>query len=166
MADGISIDIKGLAELKATFDSLAKKDADRCVAKALMAGAEIEQAAIVERAVFTTTGGLLPEGALANDIEITRHRSKDGNSYITVGPGAYTSFVARLVEYGHRLVCGGKSRLLANGKTRGPGSQVGTVAAHSFIRTGFEASQQAVADAIATTLTTEIEKAAAKGGRS
>jgi HK97 gp10 family phage protein len=166
MADGISIDIKGLAELKATFESLTKKDADRCVAKALMAGAEIEQAAIVGHANFRTTGGLLPEGALANDIEITRHRSKDGNSYITVGPGKYTSSVARWVEYGHRLVRGGYSRLLANGKTKGPGSQVATVPEHPFIRPAYEESRQAVADAIATTLNTEIVKAAAKGGKS
>jgi len=166
MPDGINIEITGLAELKATFESLATKDADRAVLKALKAGAVIEQAAITAAApVKDTTGGLLPDGALKSDITISTKRDSQGKPYIIVAPGKYTAHVARWVEYGHRLVRGGYSRVLKSGKTRGPGKEVGTVQAHPFIRPAYEESQNAVASAIATTLVEEIEKAAAKGGR-
>src|ERR1700734_579973 len=126
MPDGIDITIEGLDALKATFQSLATKEADRCVLKALQAGAVIEQAAITERApVKDTTGGMLPDGALKSDIVIATHRNKSGGTpYITVAPGKFTAHVALWVEYGHRLIRGGYSRLLKSGKTRGPGSQI------------------------------------------
>ena len=167
MADGFTIKIEGLEELKAKFQALATTEADKCITKALQAGAVIEQAAITQEApVKDTTGGLLPDGALKSDIVITRKKSRStGGTYFLVGPGKYTQFVARWVEYGHRLVRGGRSRLLKNGKTRGPGKQIGVVQEHSFIRKGYEQSREAVAEAIQTTLVTEIEKAAAKGAK-
>jgi HK97 gp10 family phage protein len=167
MPDGIDIKIEGLDALKATFQALATKGADRCVLKALQAGAVIEQAAITERApVKDTTGGMLPDGALKSDIVITTHRNKSRDTpYVTVAPGKYTSHVALWVEYGHRLIRGGYSRLLKSGKTRGPGAQIGTVPAHPFIRPAYEASRQEVAAAIASTLVTEIQKSASKGGK-
>jgi HK97 gp10 family phage protein len=166
MADGFSIKLDGFEQLKATFESLATKDADACLIKALKAGAVIEQAAIVELApVKDSTGGILPDGALKSDIQITTHRPKSRSAYVTVGPGKYTAHVARWVEYGHRLVRGGRSTVLKNGKTRGPGKEIGMVQEHSFVRKGYEASRQAVSDAISTTLVAEIEKAAAKQGK-
>jgi HK97 gp10 family phage protein len=164
--EGLDIRIDGLADLKATFESLATKDANRCVLAALKAGAAIEQAAITERApVKDTTGGLLPDGALKSDIEVKVHRPSNGTPYITVAPGKYTSAVARWVEYGHRIVRGGYLRVLKNGKTRGTGTQVGEVAEHPFIRPAYEESRETVASAISSTLITEIQKAAAKGGK-
>jgi len=166
MADGLSFEIEGLADLKATFESLATKEADRCVLKALKAGAVIEQAAITERApIKDTTGGLLPDGALKSDIVITTRRDSQGKPYVTVAPGKYTRHVAQWVEYGHRLIRGGYSKLLKSGKTRGPGTQLGTVEEHPFIRPGYEESREAVAAAISTTLIEEIRKSAAKGGK-
>jgi HK97 gp10 family phage protein len=164
MADGINIEIKGLAELKATLESLSTKDANRCILTALKAGAVIEQAAITERApVKDTTGGTLPDGALKSDIVISTKKSKDGTPYVTVAPGKYTAHVARWVEYGHRLINGGYNRLnQKTGKTRGPGKVIGNVPEHSFIRTGYEESREQVAEAIGTTLIAEIEKAANK----
>ena len=168
MADGISFDIKGLAELKATLESLATKDAERCIDLALKNGAQIEQAAITAAApVKDTTGGILPDGALKSDISIVRHRSKTtGLPYYTVQPGKYTAFVARMVEYGHRLVRGGRSRLLKNGKAIGPGKEIGEVEAKPFIRPAYEESQAAVANAIQNTLVESIIKAATKKGPS
>lgn len=167
MADGINIDIQGLAELKATLESLATKDADRCILQALKAGAAIEQAAISEAApVKDSTGGLLPDGAIRNDIEVRVHRPSGRPAYVTVAPGKYTAHVARWVEYGHRLVRGGYSKLLKNGKTRGPGKEVGIVEEHPFIRPAYEQSQEAVAKAIQTTLLESITKAATKKGQS
>jgi HK97 gp10 family phage protein len=163
--DGISIEVKGLAELQAKLDALSTKQADRCIRTALKAGAVIEQAAIVERApVKDTTGGSLPDGALKNDIIIRFLKDTAGAISAIVGPAKLTAHVARWVEYGHRLVRGGRSRLLATGKTRGPGSQQGDVAAHPFIRPAYESSRQAVTTAICTTLATELEKASKTKG--
>jgi HK97 gp10 family phage protein len=163
--DGISIEIKGLEEIKATFQSLAAKDANKCILTALKAGAVVEQAAITERApVKDTSGGLLPDGALKSDVTVTTHRYKDGTPYVTVQPGKYTARVAQWVEYGHRLIRGGYSKVLKNGKTKGPGKVIGDVPAHPFIRPAYEASREAVADTIGKTLLAEIEKSAAKKG--
>ncbi|ADW69015.1 HK97 gp10 family phage protein [Granulicella tundricola] len=163
MADGFSADIKGIAEVKALFEALSTKEADNAILKALKAGALIEQAAISDRApVKDTTGGLLPEGALKADIEVKVHRPSGRTPYVTVAPGKYTAHVARWLEYGHRLVRGGYSRMLKNGKTRGPGKEVGFVAEHSFIRVGYEESREAVVEAISNTLVAEIQKAAVK----
>ena len=161
MSDGISISVEGLSELQAKLDQLSTKQADTAIRNALKAGAEIERAAISERApIKDTTGGSLPDGALANDIVIRVKRSAAGFLYAVVGPDTYTAFVARMVEYGHRLVRGGRSRLLANGKTKGPGTQVGTVPAYPFIRPAFESTQQEVLDVMCQTLADEISLAA------
>lgn len=161
MSDGISVSVEGLSELQAKLDQLSTKQADTAIRNALKAGAEIERAAISERApIKDTTGGILPDGALKNDIVVKIKRSQQGGLYAVVGPDSYTEFVAKMVEYGHRLVRGGRSRLLANGKTKGPGTQVGTVDAHPFIRPAFEATQQEVVDVMCQTLADEISLAA------
>jgi HK97 gp10 family phage protein len=165
--DGISIDIEGLSDLQAKLDDLSTKATERAIRAALKAGAAIEQAAITERApVKVDTGGTLPEGALKSDIVVKMTRDDQGTILAVVGPGKLTTHVARWVEYGHRQVRGGYSRKLADGSTRGPGSQTGEVPEHPFIRPAYEATRQEVADAICTTLATEIEKASAGKGRS
>jgi HK97 gp10 family phage protein len=163
--DGLTIEIQGLAELQAKLNDLGTKAADAAMRKALKAGAVIEQAAITERApIKDGTGGTLPDGALKNDIVIKIRRDDHGGMSATVGPDKFTAHVARWVEYGHRLVRGGVSRLLANGKTKGPGKEVDQVPEHPFIRPAWEASREAVTTAITTTLASEIEQAAARKG--
>lgn len=164
-SDGITI--TGLTELKAKLAALSDKQGDACIRKALKAGAAIEQAAIEERApVKDETGGQLPPGALKADISVRLTKSENGVMSAIVGPGKLTRHVANWVEYGHRLVRGGYSRLLANGKTRGPGTATGTVEAHPFIRTAYEETRDEVSRAIATTLAAEIEAASGKKGTS
>ena len=75
-----------------------------------------------------------------------------------VGFGKLTRAVAGWVELGHRLVRGGYSKVLKNGKVRGPGRQVGTVAAHPFVRPAYEASVDAANQAFAETFAAEIKK--------
>ena len=163
--DGFSIDVEGLSALQAKLDDLGTKAADRAIRKALKAGALIEQAAIIERApVKDVTGGILPPGALKSDIVIRMKKDAMGANSAVVGPAKLTAHVARWVEYGHRLVLGGRLRVLASGKTRGSGKQVGQVDAHPFIRPAYEASRSAVAEAICTTIATEVEKAGKKKG--
>ncbi|MCU1251533.1 MAG: phage protein gp10 family [Edaphobacter sp.] len=165
--DGFSISIEGLSDLQAKLDDLSTKAAERAIRAALRAGAAVEQAAIIERApVKDGTGGMLPEGALKSDIVVKMTRDEQGTILAVVGPAKLTKHVARWVEYGHRNVRGGVSRLLRNGKSKGPGSQIGDVPAHPFIRPAYEASRQAVADTICTTLATEIEAASKRKGKS
>lgn len=164
--DGINIEVTGLTELQSKLDELTTKAAERCIRKALKAGAAIEQAAIEERApVKDTTGGMLPDGALKSDIVVKMRRDEQGTIIAVVGPDKLTAHVANWVEYGHRLVRGGRSKLIKSGKnagkTVGPGKAVGNVPAHPFIRPAYEATRQEVADAICSTLATEIEKSAA-----
>jgi HK97 gp10 family phage protein len=162
--DGVSIEITGLSELKATLETLKTSVADRCIRKALRAGAVIEKDAIETLAPIRPdlpSGTALPPGALANDVTITVKRVDADNTVATVGPGRLTKHAARWTEYGHRMVVGGRSKLLPNGKTKGPGKEVGMVPPHPYIRVAFEGSVQQVTDAIAATLAEEITKAAA-----
>jgi HK97 gp10 family phage protein len=163
--DGLTIEIQGLAELQAKLNDLGTKAADAAMRKALKAGAAIEQAAISERApIKVGTGGILPDGALKNDIVIKIKRDDRGGMTAVVGPDKYTAHVARWVEYGHRLVRGGYSKKFADGTTRGPGKEVDQVEEHPFIRPAWEASREEVTTAITTTLASEIELAAARKG--
>jgi HK97 gp10 family phage protein len=163
--DGISIEVTGLAELQAKLDALSQKQANAAIRTALKAGGAIEQAAIVERApVKDSTGGSLPDGALKSDIIVRLVKDAQGAYSAIIGPGKLTAHVARWVEYGHRLIRGGRNRVFADGKIRGNGKHVGEVPAYPFIRPAYEASRQAVITTICTTLATELENASKTKG--
>ncbi len=162
--DGISITVEGLSELQAKLDALTQKQADRCIRTALKAGAVIEQAAIVERApIRDGTGGYLPPGALKSDIVIRFLKDTTGVISAKVGPAKLTAHVARWVEYGHRIVQGGRNRIVTD-KQRGNGVVTGEVPAHPFIRPAYEASRAEVISTICKTLATELEKASKTKG--
>lgn len=172
--DGITMELSGLDALMAKLEDLGTKGAERAGRKAVRAGAEIAQVAIIEAAPVKVdgSGGSLPPGALKNDIVLHVRKQSDGSITATVGPDKLTSHVARWVEYGHRQVIGGKSRLLKNGTTRGPGKQVyvskpgqvglGTVPEQPFIRPAWESVAQEVTAKVQSTLATEIENEARK----
>jgi HK97 gp10 family phage protein len=165
VADGFSISVEGLTELQKSLEDLGTKKAQAAIRKALKAGAAIEQAAIIERApVKVGSGGILPDGALKNDIVVKMTKDAQGNPMAVVTPDKYTAHVARWVEYGHREVQGGASRKQRDGSYKGPGKHTGDVPEHPFIRPAFEATQQQVSDVMTETLITEIEKAAASKG--
>jgi HK97 gp10 family phage protein len=165
--DSININIEGLSELDAKLADLGTKVAERCIRAALKAGAQIEQAAITERApVKVGDGGILPDGALKSDIVIKMKRDENGQIVAVVGPDSYTSHVANWVEYGHRMVTGGRNTLdKATGKTKGPGKHIDEVPEHPFIRPAYEATREEVANAICTTLAESIEKASVKSSK-
>jgi len=174
MADGgIDVKLVGGESLKDLFDHLATDARDKAIRKALRAGAEIEQAAIVEATperidTGSSTSTALPPGALKADVEITMGRTNDDNApFAVIGFGKYTKHVARFVQDGHRIVRGGYSRPVKKngaktGLHRGPGKEVGQVQGHPFVSTAFEASRQEVADTMKTTLQAAIV-AASKG---
>lgn len=163
MADGF--EVKGMEALHAKLKDLSGPALVRATNKALRAGAVIVQAEITERApVNATGGGTLPEGALKSDIIVRLKRDDTGRQRAVIGPDKDTAHVANWVEYGHRGIEGGRSTLLANGKTKGPGQHTHDVPEHPFIRPAWESVSQQVSDTICTTLVSEVEAAAARKG--
>ena len=166
--DGISISLEGLDALMQKLSAIEKPEA--AIRKALRNGGNIVNAAIVERAPEKDgTGGSLPDGALKHDIITRVKKQKDGEFTVIIGPDKLTAHVARWVEYGHRQVVGGRSRVLADGTVVGPGKQIyirpgkssigtGSVPAHPFIRPAWEAVHTEATEAIVTTLIAEINK--------
>jgi len=149
-------------ELQAKLEKLKGDQLDKILARAYREGAKVYQAAVSDAApeqVETTEGSdALPPGALKSDVTISKAPSTGGPIYL-VGFGRLTRHVAGWVEYGHRLVRGGTSRVLKSGKTRGKGSEVGTVKPHPFFRDAFEHSTDAAAKAISDSVSEQVNKA-------
>lgn len=166
---GFSESIVGLKELDEKLSAMATTEAHKVIHDALLEGGKVLQAAIAERAPerpVLPSGTALPPGALKRDIEIHFGKDPDGLPAAIVVPGKYTEHAARWVEYGHRLVRGGYSRLIKKGrnagKYRGPGQEVGEVPEHPFIREGYEAARQPAVEVTCQAIAEGIEKAAAK----
>jgi HK97 gp10 family phage protein len=163
--DGITIQIDGLVELQAKLEELKTTAAESCIRKALRAGALYEKDALETAAPVRPdlpSGTALPPHALENDITISVNKISDDNFIATIGPGRATAQAARLVEYGHRLVTGGRSKTGKSGKSVGPGKQVGTVPAHPWIRPTWESTENEVTRIVTDTLAEEVTKAASK----
>jgi len=161
----VDIQLAGMAELVSRMKALPKVVQGESSRKAVRAGAKVIQAAMIEntpvQAVRSASSNSLEPGALRDDIR-TRTTLRDGVAEATVGPGKKTAHVAGWVEYGHRMVSGGTSKVLANGKTRGKG-KVSTVDVppHPFLRPAFEESASAAGDVMQVVLLEEIEKGGA-----
>jgi HK97 gp10 family phage protein len=163
---GFSVKVNGLAEIQRRLDQLKAADAKRIMNKALRAGAQVFKVAIEERAPERPdlpSGTALPPGALRRDVVIRTLKGDERGGVVTVGPGKLTNHAAHLVEYGHRQVRGGYSKLLKSGKTRGPGRQISQVPPHPYERPAFEAAGSAAMDAVATSLQADIARMDAKG---
>jgi HK97 gp10 family phage protein len=162
---GFSIEVEGLKELDVKLLELGTKEADRIGFDALRAGGEVIQAAIRERAPERPdlpSGTALPPRALAHDIELHLGRDDEGHPAAIVRPGTLTAYVARWVEYGHRMVRGGYSKILKSGRHRGSGKEIGDVPEYPFIRPGYEEAREEAARVACTKLREGIEKAAKK----
>jgi HK97 gp10 family phage protein len=150
MADGLEITVDGLAQFNQVMEDLAGPSAVNAARHAMRAGGRVIQEAITEAAPVRPplpSGTALPPGALKSDIELHVSKERDGSVSAYVEPGKLTMRVARWVEYGHKLVRGGKV--------------VGDVPAHPFIRPAYEASEAAAQAAIEEQMGEEINQAAA-----
>lgn len=144
-----SMKIEGLKEIDAKLSELKGRTARRIIKEAVLAGGKVLQGEVRLRAPVRGSlphGTALPPGALKSDIELRFGFSGDGLPAAIVKPGRYTAHVARWLEYGHRLVRGGYSRVLAGGRTRGRGREIktlsgGAVPAYPFIRPAFETAK-------------------------
>ncbi|HEV2463544.1 MAG TPA: HK97-gp10 family putative phage morphogenesis protein [Acidobacteriaceae bacterium] len=159
---GFSIEFQGLQELEAKLQSMGTDQAARAVNRGLKAGAQVFQAAVEGAAPMRPdlpSGTALPPGALKSDI-VTHKAVVDGELAQIIGPAKHTRHAAIWVEYGHRLVRGGYSRLMKNGKYRGPGKQIGTVPPHPFIRPAFEASAREATETAIAAIEEEVARQA------
>lgn len=154
MADGIEITFEGMPEFSRMMQDLAGPAAERIIRHAVREGGRVVQAAITEAAPVRPdlpSGTALPPGALKNDIVVKVRKEPDGSISAYIEPGSRTRYAAVLVEWGHRLVRGGRSKRsgILGQSYVGPGRVVGEVPAHPFVRPAFDASEAAAQDAIA-----------------
>ena len=135
--------------MQATLDQLAADMRDRIALDATKAASQVIADAMRERApervITTPHSNAIPRGALKRDIRVKATLDADAGMVVaTIGPSHY-AHVARWVEYGHRLVKGGSSKVLGSGKTSGAGAEIGEVPPHPFLRPAFgESLQQAM----------------------
>lgn len=155
---GQELRIEGFAELMARLEQLKKQDANKMLNRALREGAKVfqqQEAARAPERPDLPSSTALPPGALKSDVSIKKVR---GLTVYLIGPGRYTSRAAHLVELGHRLVRGGRNRLLKNGKTKGSGAVVGQVPPHPYIRPAYEAGSTPALAAIKASLQDSIRR--------
>ena len=162
---GFSVEVQGLAELKAKLDTLAHRNAAIITNRALRAGAKVFKQAIEERVpvrVDSPSGTALPPGALQHDIEIhtLRDPSDSNNTVVTVGPGKHTAHVMRWLEFGHDLVRNTSQAVGTPGTGRNRlgkgGSVVKFVPAHPVMRPAYESGQSGALDAVVTSLRNDL----------
>lgn len=111
MANGITIDVKGVPELQELFAQLAGPAADRAMIAGVTAGAEIFQQAITDAAPVRPdlpSGTALPPGALKSHIQIRLAKLRSGTIATFIEPSSAVRHVARWAEYGHDLIRGGR----------------------------------------------------------
>lgn len=134
------------AAIEKRLDVLRLGMVQKVSASAVRAGADVIAEAMTTAAPVldakTAGSTALEPGALKADIRTTQGRTEEGEVAAFAGPGHETAHVARFVEYGHRMVHGGQSKVVdGEGRTRGAGvaSEI-DVPAHPFLRPAFEAS--------------------------
>ena len=117
-----TVTTEGFPELDATLRSLIEQRGEQILRKAMRAGGEVMQAAVIELAPMREDAGggkqnqqnpayNLPQGALKSDIKLSVYRDgRDGSLTATIKPGKFTAPVAFWLEFGHMLVRGGRYR--------------------------------------------------------
>lgn len=139
--------------------------------EALRAGGRVIKAAMVDRTpvlIEKTAGSTsLEPGEVKASISVRVRQDEDNEAVAYIGPKSPDGDVGKaayLVEYGHRMVKGGPSRMNSFGKFVGSGvaNEEQDVPAHPFLRPAFEVSVGEAIEVVATTLRTGI---AAVGGK-
>jgi HK97 gp10 family phage protein len=154
MADcpSISYDFAGFDALAAKMDELARDLARPAQVRMVRAGANVFKDAVVERAPVLQEelagSNALPPGAVRDGIHV--YMTKDEPVTARVGPDKHVAHVARWLEYGHRIVAGGRARA--------GGTVIGEVAAIPFIRTGYEAALHPAEEAMQKVLEETVKK--------
>jgi HK97 gp10 family phage protein len=130
--------------------------------KAVVAGARVIANAMIERTptqLHRSNGSTALEvGELKEHIKVRASTDDNGDPIAIAGPDGQVQHVAHWVEYGHRMVTGGRSRVLPDGRTQGGGKAAEEdVPAHPFLRPAFESSANAALEAVGAELKTQFE---------
>jgi HK97 gp10 family phage protein len=157
MADGLTIQMQGFAELDKLFADMGGPTGEAVVRRGLRAGGNVMKAAIAANAPVRPEGisaTALPPGALQRDVQVhlAKDKGADGSYSVYIEAGPATIHVSRWVEWGHRLVRGRSSK-------RARGKQVGDVPAHPYIRPAFDANEDLAVNAVGASIMEDYEKA-------
>lgn len=161
----MDIEQSGVEEMKAKMLAMRQHMSGPGSQKAVRAGGNVIKGAMVERTPVliekNAGSNALEPGSVKRDI-LVRFPASENQYQVTalIGPGKRAGRVAHLVEYGHRMVVGGKSRVLANGKVQGNGKVLERdVPAHPFLRPAFEASVAEAQKVLAETMGKQLQEA-------
>lgn len=155
-----------VSRLKIDLEKIRLKMQNVAARKGVMAGARLIAEAMIARTpeqIEKQAGSnSLQPGEVKASIKVRSRTSRAGNPYALVGPTGKADGAARvahLVEYGHRMVVGGKSRLNAVGKLVGSGkAKAEDVPPHPFLRPAYEESAKASQEVVAQTIDREMKK--------
>lgn len=161
----MAIEQTGTAEMRAKMLGMAEHLCGPGAKTVVRAGGNVIREAMVEHApvlVEKNAGSnALEPGAIKRDIKV-RFPARENQLQETaiIGPGPATSHQSRFVEYGHRMVVGGYSKVEADGRVRGPGVvQEKDVRGYPFLRPAYEASISSAKAAMVEAASDELKKA-------
>jgi HK97 gp10 family phage protein len=158
--------MSGMKGLTDKMEIVRRIMTDNAARKAVRAGGSVIRDAMVERAPVQLEKSLgsdsLEPGELRDGLRV--RLTRDGNENVAlIGPAGgagRVSHAAHLVEYGHRMVTGGKSKLDVDGTFRGGGTvHEKDVPAYPFLRPAFEESQSAAMEAVQASLAKDLKEA-------
>jgi HK97 gp10 family phage protein len=152
------------SQLVANMEAIRERIVTQGARRAVVAGAKVIGEAMIERTpvqVEKTEGSdSLDPGEMKANIKV-RSRITDGQPSALVGPTGKDGKIAKIaynVEYGHRMVTGGGSKLGIDGKFHGGGTvHEKDVPPHAFLRPAFEASAAAAIDAVGMQFSEELK---------
>lgn len=157
------------SQLTMNLQKLRQRMATTGKRRAVIAGARVIGAAMTERAPVldktTAQSTSLDPGDLKANIKVRSRTESNGEIVGLVGPKGKEGRIGKVaynVEYGHRIVTGGQSRLGLDGIFRGrkradgtfepAGTVIGDVPEHQFLRPAFEASASGAIEAMGAAL--------------
>ena len=151
----------GYREMQAELAQLRQAVRTDATQSAVRAAATVIRSAFYERAPVldkkTAESTALDPGELKEGMRFSVRKLSDGFIRAVIGPRRGTGRAAHLVEYGHRLVKGGRSRVGPKGAV-GAGRVIGDVPAHPFLRPGYEASVKPAFDAFVQKLRAQLKR--------
>lgn len=163
-----AIDIKcDISECLEYFEKIDKPDrVKRITRKALRKGAQVIQAAVIAEAperLDLPSGTALPVGALKTDIIIKAYTDEYGKEVASIQPGEYTNHVAGFVEFGHKMVTGGRLGSGDGKHTHVKSTGTTFTQPNPFFRRGEEKSETAAVEAIEQSLGEDLIDPEAQG---
>lgn len=163
--DCMSVKVSGLNGILHTMQTLSNADkVNQELAEAVHEGAQqafaaIESATPERTDAWSENSTSLKRGELKAGLLLRDGRSKAaGSPWSLVQFDKSVAHVARWVDRGHRLVTGGRSRLLSNGLTRGEGREVKFINGTAFFRRAKDGIEPEVQRTVREQITARLKK--------